>query len=332
MSVSHKTGPDVIFGQAAVIGSTTPAGGTTIDYNPHFAPSAAFGGMNLLDYRGAAYSPGQPNGTVIPAWVGNDVLVVDQIPWASTSNNIASTAGAFVAGGALALVTSSGVGVVPGVSIVSATSGQTVTGLLSLDGSVSMVSYAPMGGSVQSYDPRTMVSRAVTVTNQAGTTDATTTYTVVGFDVYNYRMSDAIVGATAGSSAGVAVTATGKKGFKYIQSVTPSGTSASTWTSVGTADIVSYPLTAYEFALTTTMFASATITGTGYTQPSTYTTATSTSGDARGTYTASAAFDGSGTSTGKKLMMQVFVPPWAFSPNTSSPGAISSTGLLGVQA
>lgn len=331
MAVSHKQGPEVVFGQAANIGSTSQTGGTTVDYNPSFAPSIGYGGYGVLDSR-VGYSPGQPETTVIPGWIGGDVLVVDQIPWASTSNNIASTQSA-TAGTALSLVAASGMGVIPGVTITSATSGQAVTGLLSIDGSVAMINYAPISGSVQSYDPRTMVSRAITINNFSGTTDATTTWTVVGYDVYNYRMSDAIVGATAISSAGANPTVvTGKKAFKYIQSVTPSGVSASTNVSVGTADIVGYPLTAYEFALTTTMFASATITGTAFTQPSTFTTFTSTTGDARGTYTASAAFDGSGTSTGKKLMMQVMIPPWAFTPSTSSPGIISATGLTGTQA
>lgn len=329
MAISHKSGPDVIYGQVPNQGSYPANVGA--DYNPAFAPSVAFGGQNLMDIR-VPYNPGQPRGTPIPGWIAGDYLVVDQIPYASTSNNIASTQSA-TAGTALSLVTSSAMGVVPSVSITSATSGLTVTGLLSLDGSVAMINYAPIAGSVQSYDPRTMLSRVVTMNNLSGTTDATTTWTVVGFDVYGYRMSDAITGATAISSAGAnAVTVNGKKAFKYIQSVTPSGASASTNVSVGTADIFGYPLTAYEFALTTTQWASATVSGTGYTQPSTYTTATSTTGDARGTFASSAAANGTNTSTGLKLMMTVMVPPWAHVASTSTPGVISATGLTGVQA
>lgn len=320
--LSHRSGPDVIFGQVAGQGSYPAA---VADYNQAFAPSVAFGGMGVMDMR-VPYNPGQPRGTVIPGWLAGDVLLVDQVPSSAATNAIASTQSATASAAALSLVASSGQGIIPSVSITSATAG-TVTGLLSIEGSATLINYAPVAGSVQSYDPRTMLSRAVTMNNLSGTTDATTTWTVVGFDVYGYRMTEQIVGATAISSAGAITTVNGKKAFKYIQSVTPSGISTSSNVSVGTADIFGYPLTAYEYALTTTMWASATVSGTGFTQPSTFTTFSSTTGDARGTYTSSSASD-----SAKKLMMTVMIPPWAYVASTSAPSVISSTGLTGTQA
>lgn len=320
--LSHRSGPDVIFGQVQTQG-TYPAA-VQGDNNQGFAPSVAFGGMGLLDMR-IPYNPGQPRGTPIPGWNGMDYLVVDQVPSSAATNAIASTQSA-TAGTAISLISASAQGIIPSVSLITATAG-TVTGLLSIEGSAALINYAPVAGSVQSYDPRTMLSRAVTLNNLGGTSDATTTYTVVGFDVYGYRMTEQIIGATAQSSAGAITSANGKKAFKYIQSVTPSGVSAATNMSVGTADIFGYPLIAYEYALTTTMWASASISGTGFTQYSTLATQTSTTPDIRGTYTSSSASD-----SAKKLMMSVTVTPWAFQASTSTPGVISSTGLTGTQA
>jgi hypothetical protein len=85
------------------------------------------------------------------------------------------------------------------------------------------------------WNPSWAISRAVTITGTGN--DSTGTYTVAGFDVYGYPMSQTITGANIG-------TVTTTKAFKYITSVTPGGTIVGTGVTVGTADVFGLPLRA----------------------------------------------------------------------------------------
>lgn len=128
----------------------------------------------------------------------------------------------------------------------------------------------------------TLLGRAVAVTAAASATYATAT--ISGYDVYGYPMSEAVT-ITAGS------TVNGKKAFKYIKSVVLSGGTADTTHvySIGTADVYGLPIRSDTFgdilvnsagSLTgTTLITAATnyIAGVSI-------TATTTTGDARGTF------------------------------------------------
>lgn len=78
----------------------------------------------------------------------------------------------------------------------------------------------------------TDVARAVTVTS--GGNDSGITFLIKGYDQYNVPMSQLLTGANAG-------TATTKKAFKSVISITPSGNIASTVTA-GTADLFGFPV------------------------------------------------------------------------------------------
>ena len=88
-------------------------------------------------------------------------------------------------------------------------------------------------------------------------------------------------------------TATGKKAFKFISGVTPSGTLSGSNVSVGTQDVFGFPLRAASFPLVNIYWNSALITATtGFVGADATSPATSSTGDARGTYAVQSAADG----------------------------------------
>jgi hypothetical protein len=156
--------------------------------------------------------------------------------------------------------------------------------------------------------------RAVSTTTGAGT-PTSVNITVSGYDYYGQAMSEVIATGTAAST-----TVNGKKAFYQISSVTASGASVVT-IAVGTTDILGAPLritdrgyvcragwdnTLAEDAGTLTVAATQ--------------TATTTTGDVRGTYLPSSAADGV-----KRLVMAIALPAIAAGPNATRIGALGVT-------
>ena len=156
--------------------------------------------------------------------------------------------------------------------------------------------------------------RAVSTTTGAGS-PTSVNITVSGFDYYGQAMSEVIATGTAAST-----TVNGKKAFYQISSVVSSGASVVT-VAVGTTDILGAPLritdrgyvtragwdnTLAEDAGTMTVAATA--------------TATTTTGDVRGTYLPSSAADGV-----KRLVMGIALPAIAVGPNATRVGALGVT-------
>lgn len=156
--------------------------------------------------------------------------------------------------------------------------------------------------------------RAVSTTTGAGS-PTTVNITVSGFDYYGQAMSEVIATGTVAST-----TVNGKKAFFQISSVVSSGASVVT-VAVGTTDILGAPLritdagyitrAGWNNALTEdagTFVAAATL------------TATTTTGDVRGTYLPSSAADGI-----KRLVMGIALPAIAAGPNATRIGALGVT-------
>jgi hypothetical protein len=142
------------------------------------------------------------------------------------------------------------------------------------------------------YNPLCMFGRAVSITTAAGDTAV---YTVVGYDVYGYPMSEAI-------TANGATTVNGKKAFKYVTSVTPVGTVGATIT-VGVADIIGFPLFSNSFSDVTIRYnAGLIVASTGYVAGVAI-APTTTTGDVRGTYALQSASDAT-----KRLTVTQSVP------------------------
>lgn len=166
------------------------------------------------------------------------------------------------------------------------------------------------GGPIHVWNPAWALSRCIVVTSNG--VDTSGTYSIKGFDVYGYPMSQTLTGTSSS-------TATTTKAFKYIQSVTPNGTIGSTTLEVGTVDVFGLPLrTDWPEYLTMYWNSAAIVAGT--TGSSTFvgadiTTPTALTGDVRGTVYGGSASDGT-------KRMYLF---W----NPQSANMNSTVGLLG---
>ena len=228
------------------------------------------------------------------------LLLIDSLSASSASSVISgntlttggSVTGTFTVGSVL-----SGTGVTTGTKIVSFGTGTggagtyivdtpqtvastTITGLTGTRG----IPRVPFGssGAIALWSPQCMIGRNVRITTAAGDVAV---YTVSGYDAYGFPMSEAI-------TANGATTVSGVKAFKYISSVTPVGTVGASVT-VGTGDVFGFPIFSASFYDVQIFWNANLITATtGYTA-GVGTTATTTTGDVRGTYAVQSASDGS---------------------------------------
>lgn len=303
MTITAVSGPQVIVGQAPSLNSYTP------DFNGDTGPSLSWGGMGFLDPRFGVNSQAQSGQMAAVGFAGGFIEALNAIPTASAVNNIAASA-VPVAGTPLTLVTTT-TSVVNklATAVVGLASRQTIAaGTLVLDTRPGTFTVAAGSSNIQFYSPASNLARAVKVVSAGN--DGSAAFTVAGYDVYGYPMTEKITG-------GSAATASGKKAFKFISSVTPSGTVSGSNVSVGTLDIFGFPVRSAAFAQALIFYNSALITATtGYVAYSSV-AATSTTPDVRGTYNVQSAADGV-----KTLVVHQMV----------SPGMImtGATGLFGV--
>lgn len=146
-------------------------------------------------------------------------------------------------------------------------------------------------GLMRVMNPREMISRNVSIT--VGTTGATTTIVVSGWDVWGNPMVENIVVplANRGSS-----TIFGKKAFKYIQSAVPT-TSVATTFALGVGDVFGLPFRADEWEQTQIFWNGCQVpTSLGFSVASTISPTTNTAGDVRGTIQVSTNGTGSAAS------------------------------------
>ena len=134
-------------------------------------------------------------------------------------------------------------------------------------------------GTIQLWNPQALIGRAVSVT--ATTVGTSPVFTVAGYDIYGYPMTETLT-ATASS------TVNGKKAFKYITSVTPSAADSTNTYSIGTSNIIGFPMRTDNFADLGISYSASLnpvpiTAATGYTAAVT-TLATAATGDVRGTY------------------------------------------------
>lgn len=283
MTYSAWSGPVIGFGQ-----------GDPSNYNPDRAPSVFDQGALLMDPR-FPYVPGRnPVKSVVGYPMFNDVLQVSAVPSTIATANIAALQ-VPVAATPITLVPSTGAGITIGQTITRSDTKAIVTGLRVIDSAVSMIAFgqggAGLGGPITCPDPATTLARNVRITSVGNDTPAT--FIVRGYDQYFFPMTETITGSNAS-------VASGKKAFKYIQSITPAGTPSGSNISVGTGDLYGFGMRVDFFDLNTIYWNSATIiAATGFTAAVT-TTPTAITGDVRGTYGVQSASDGT-----KRLTMYV---------------------------
>lgn len=158
------------------------------------------------------------------------------------------------------------------------------------------------------------VPRAVAVTIGTGTI-ANRNVTINGFDYYGQAMSEVIATGTTQS-----VTVNGKKAFYIVTSATVSGAVGGT-TALGTTDIIGLPVRVFDAGYIINAKYNNTLAANAGTFVAADTaTATTTTGDVRGTFAPSGACDGI-----KRLVITVALPAIAVGPNATRVGALGVT-------
>ncbi len=165
------------------------------------------------------------------------------------------------------------------------------------------------GGTVALWNPQAGTGRAVLVLTSCANTNSEV-YIVRGRDMYGFKMTENIIGSSVSSGTG-----TGKKAFKYVQSVTCSTTVTvtSTGVSVGFADTFGMPFVTPYFGNTSILLSTGGLYATAVTAltsalaqvGSTIVTQTATTADVRGVYISSMASNGSTANNGSSTALGV---------------------------
>lgn len=183
-------------------------------------------------------------------------------------------------------------------------------GTITLTAGAGVKSVTTNNGTVLQLD----VPRAVSVTTGAGS-PASANFTVSGYDYYGQPMSEVI------ASSGTASTAVnGKKAFYQISGVTVSGGTTVAIT-MGTTDILGLPVRVTNVAYIASVKTNSTLAQDAGTFVAAATaTATTTTGDVRGTYVPGTASDGI-----NRTVMAILLPAIAVGPNATRVGALGVT-------
>lgn len=295
MSVSAWAGPLVAFGQSP-----------TSDYNPHGGPSLFLDGAGLLDPRVPfTYVPGMRPGKPFYGFLGTTHIPVLDVTATAGATSALAAAQVPTAGTALTLVSSTSAPITVGVSINRSDTGAAVSGLISIHGSASGTAFGQNNHPVFIWDPTTLAARNVTITSVGD--DRGGTFTVRGYDIYGYPMTETITGANTGA------TASGLKAFKYVASITPAGTLSGSNVTAGIGTAFGLPLRVDAYGYLYGTQSTSAITSGNTTVADTTSPATATTGDVRGTI----------ASTGTTRIV-VHVTP------TVANVAAGATGLFGV--
>lgn len=297
MAVTQIQGPLVVGGSNVALNGYTPS------YNQDVGPSPVTSGTALYDPRWQ-YRDASAANKAIGFQGTNYIPVLDIVPATATSTAIATTQ-APTTGTRMSLTAGTGVTSLNKASVVLPTQTIIPAGTLVIGGYPATISYGNTGA-IAEYDITSLTARAVTITSYGDERNAN--FTVAGYDVWGVALTEKITG-------GNATTVSGKKAFKFVSSVTAAGTLSGWNVSVGTADVFGLPIRADGFPWVTAYWNNALTTSLGFTAAVT-TTATSATGDTRGTIAVQSASDGV-----KRLV--VFVTP--------KPANIASVaGLFGV--
>jgi hypothetical protein len=302
MSLEATSGPELVYGQLP----PTIAGNPPPDYNPDRAPSGGDLAWGVIDPRygykiggwmnpNAALGGPQPNPLAILFASASELQCVDQAPSTVSTTNIAAAQNV-TNGTPMTLVSASGAGItVMSSTLVIPQTGLVVpAGNLAIDGLPGVVSFGQTGA-IACLDPTHQIARALSITGSASATGGQ--FLVNGFDMYGQTQSELI---TAGAGA---VTTNGKKGWKFVTSVTPQFTDAHNY-SVGDTDIYEFPIRVLEFPMATVGWNNAIVAAsTGFTAADTTAPATSSTGSVRGTYAVQ------GASSNGTIVLQMFVTP-----------------------
>jgi len=188
---------------------------------------------------------------------------------------------------------------------------QTTSSSITLTAGTSVKSVTTAGGqTVLQLD----LPRAVSITSGTGTL-TNRNVTISGYDYYGQAMSEVIATGTVQST-----TVAGKKAFFQITSATISGALGAT-IAVGTTDVLGLPVRVFNVSYVASVKSNNTLAQDAGTFVAADTaTATTTTGDVRGTYTPATASNGIVRTT-----MGILLPAIAVGPNATRVGALGVT-------
>jgi hypothetical protein len=272
-----------------------------------------FGGFTLFDPRYSYKAGGgTENNALLAIGVGisGGYLTIDQAPSTAAVNNIA-VAAATTSGTNMTLVstTAAGITVLASALTIPQTGLTIASGKLAIDLAPALVNFGTCKSTAVA-DPTKNIARAISVTASSGAAGGN--FLIQGADLYGYPMTEKI---TVASSPSGATTTNGKKAFKFINAVTPQVTDTKSY-SVGTADIIGFPVLINTLAYADISWAGSPVVSSAGFVAAVSTTASNTTGDARGTYALQSSSNGT-------LSIQIF--------QSISPANISTiAGMFGV--
>lgn len=184
---------------------------------------------------------------------------------------------------------------------------QTATGAQNL----SLLATSLLGGRyVQRADNTNVVQLDVPRALVVNCSTTARAFTITGYDVYGQLMTEVITVVSAGTPVN------GKKAFFQISNVAIAG--SATACTVGTTDILGCPVRVTDFGYIMRIGYNNTLAdAAGTFVNADQATATTTTGDVRGTYTPASATDGI-----KRLVMAIAIPGIACGPNATRLGAL----------
>jgi hypothetical protein len=275
MGITAISGPHVVYGV-----TQNSTGGVT-EYNGQRGPSLYDLGTAFADPR-SAYSY-RPGGSVADMVYGlyNNRATVDSVVGTTLANSIV-TSQAPVSGTALTLTAGTNNTTT---TIVAPEDGTTVS-VLCLGSTASVLTFGSED-TVAIWNPAAAVGRCLSVATNSS--ENTGTLTIAGRDIYGYKMTESL--AITGSSAGIFT----QKAFKYVSNIVLTSTTiVSTGITVGVSSIFGLPIVATYSGVDTNIrliFTSSLVSAnsSGPITVASTVTATSTTGDVRGTYASTTA-------------------------------------------
>ncbi len=307
MTVQASEGPLITEGTEAAIGSataTTGATGASAGYvsgnvNPDAGPNAFFAGNLFKDMRyrykeggGGLSAGGYPYQAF--GFVDHLIQTVDFVPSLIAVANIAALQAPTI-NVPLTLVAVSGAGITleTAAQTIIATGKTIPAGVWRIDAAPAWNGYGT-SGAMQGWTGGAC-DRAVSLTSGADL--HLINFTIRGYDVYGYPLTQTRAGPNAN-------TVDTLKGFKWISSITPDGTSVST-VSIGTADVFGLPIMARRFSQLNIWWDETVITAnTGFLTAVTTNPSTALIGSTRGSYAVQTASDGA-----KRLVIKQTILP-----------------------
>lgn len=300
MVITANSGPLVTFG------ITQTSSGQVTNYNEQRGPSMFDLGQATLDPRPQFnYGPGSGvTQQVFGLW--DQQGIVDYIPFTAGASAIAlSTSNAPVSGTALTLTPISSNGAF--LTTINPPEGGAPVSVVAIDSTAATLNFG-QSGTLAIWNPVAGTGRTITVVTSCANSNSEV-YIVRGRDMYGFKMTENIIGSTTSSGTG-----SGKKAFKYVQSIVCSTTVTvtSTGVSVGFNDVFGFPLKA-PYMSGITVWCSTTPNNAGTLQAlsslnatvaSTVVTQTATTPDIRGTVASTFVTNGTSanvTSTGTRI-------------------------------